>query len=166
MFKINYKAFKNNEIEADELNGEYGYFQFDVDQESYGILIPQEIEEFSVSIYDWFSNFIEALLILENNNYALISDIEKIDIWIELKKEDNSLKISKVSSGKIEVGGVILKEKLPDTKYLNWKEKEVSFMEFKSELLEKAQSCIEEIKELNNPGNKYLEELKSKFNEC
>lgn len=166
MFEINYKVFKNNEIEADELNGEYGYFQFDIDHESYGILIPQEIEEFSVSVYEWFSNFLEALLILENNNYALISDIEKIDIWIELKKEDNSLKISKVSSDKIEVGGVILKEKLPDRKYLYLKEKEVSFIEFKSELLEKAQSYIEEIKELNNPENKYLEELKSKFNEC
>lgn len=165
MFEISYKVFKNNEIEDDELNGEYGYFQFDIDHESYGILIPQEIEEFSVSVYDWFLNFLEALLILENHNYVLISDIEKSDIWIELKKEDNNLKISKVSAGKIEVGGVVLKEKLPDTKYLYWKEKEVSFLEFKSELLEKSQSYIDEIKELNNSNNKYLEKLESKFNE-
>ncbi|WP_155273097.1 hypothetical protein [Lysinibacillus sphaericus] len=43
MFKISFKIFENDSEEGMELNGADGYFQFEIDNETYGIYIPDFI---------------------------------------------------------------------------------------------------------------------------
>ena len=39
------------------LIGEYGYFSVRIDNEYYGIILEEELEDFTVSLYDWFISF-------------------------------------------------------------------------------------------------------------
>lgn len=154
MFKISYKLFESENVEGNELNGTEGYFQFEIDNETYGIFITEEIDDFSVSVYWWFYYFLEAVWILKTERYVLISDIEKPNIWIELKKEKNVVVISKVSADKPEGSGAIETKKVPNLTYQYWNEKRVAYEDLKKEVIDKTKLYVEELKVLNNESNK------------
>lgn len=150
MFKINFKIFGNENVEEMELNGADGYFQFKIDNETYGIFIPEDIDEFSVSIYWWLYYLLKAVLILKTESYVLISDIEKPKIWIELNREKNIVKISKVTADKPEGSGAIETKEMPNLIYQYWKDKKVSYENLKTEVVNKTKLYIEEVRVLNN----------------
>ncbi|MEA0566289.1 hypothetical protein [Lysinibacillus irui] len=161
MFKISFKIFENDSVEEMELNGADGYFQFEIDNETYGIFIPEDIDEFSVSVYWWLYYFLKAVLILKTESYVLISDIEKPKIWIELIREENTLKISKVTADKPEGSGAIETKEMPNLIHHYWKDKQVSYEIFKTEVVNKAKLYIEEVRVLNNEANKDILTLES-----
>ncbi len=160
MFKISYKLFENENVEGNELNGADGYFQFEIDNETYGIFITEEIDDFSVSVYWWMYYLLEAVLILKTERYVLISDIEKPSIWIELKKEKDVVGISKVSADKPKGSGAIETKKMPNLMYQYWKEKRVTYEDLKKEVIDKTKLYVEELRILNNENNKYILSLK------
>ncbi|SFC91815.1 hypothetical protein SAMN05443252_108104 [Bacillus sp. OV322] len=160
MFKISYKIFENNSLDEMELNGADGYFQFEIDNETYGILIPEDIDEFSVSIYWWLYYFSKAILILKTESYVLISDIDKPKIWIELIREKNIVKISKVTADKPEGSGAIETKKMPNL-IQYWKDKQVNYENLKTELVNKTKLYIKEMRALNNEGNRNILNLES-----
>lgn len=161
MFKITFKAFENDILEEMELNGADGYFQFEIRNETYGIFITKDIDEFSVSIYWWLYYFLTAVLILKTENYVLISDIEKPKIWIELIKEKNIVKISQVTADKPEGSGAIETREMPNLIYQYWKDKQVSYENLKTEVVNKTKLYIEELRVLNNEVNKDILNLES-----
>ncbi|WII39026.1 hypothetical protein [Paenibacillus thiaminolyticus] len=161
MFKISFKIFENENAEEMELNGSDGYFQFKIDNETYGIFIPEDIDEFSVSIYWWLYYFLKAVLILKTESYVLISDIEKPKIWIELKKEKNIVQISKVTADKPEGSGAIETKEMPNLIHHYWKNKQVTYENLKTEVVNKAKLYIEELRVLNNEVNKDILKLES-----
>lgn len=157
MFEINFRIFKD--LQLGDFVGEYGYFNFVVDDESYGIIIEKEIEAFSESLYDWFSCFLKALLILETENYVLINDIESFNSWIELNRKDEYVYISNIAGEKVGAGGLIRKEKLSDADDKFWKNKEVLFSDFKAEILEKSEGYLTNLDKLNALQNGNVLEL-------
>ncbi|XKO53962.1 hypothetical protein ACI2WT_14300 [Lysinibacillus fusiformis] len=161
MFKINFKIFENDSVEEMELNGADGYLQFEIDNETYGIFIPEDIDEFSVSIYWWLYYFLKAVLILKTESYVLISDIEKPKIWIELVKEKNIVKISKVTADKPEGSGAIETKEMPNLIHQYWKDKQISYENLKTEVVNKTKLYIEELRVLNNEVNKDILNLES-----
>lgn len=152
MFTLSYKIFKN--IEENELLGADGYLQLQIEDEAYGILIPEEVDEFSVSIYWWTRYLLEALLILKTESYVLISDTEKPNIWLELKKEKHLLKISKVSADKPDGSGAVQRKEMPNLIYPFWKDKQVTYNDFKNEILKKATLYTKELRQLNSEEKK------------
>lgn len=86
MFSIRYKVFFDEIYDDHELKGADGYFQIQVDNENYGLLLSEELDVFSVSVYWWFYYFLEATELLKNEKQVYISDIETPQVWIELKK--------------------------------------------------------------------------------
>lgn len=161
MFKIRYKLFENENVEETELNGADGYFQFEIDYETYGIFIPEDIDEFSVSIYRWLNYFLKAVLVLKTESYVLISDIEKPKIWIELKMEENIVKISKVTADKPEGSGAVETKEMPNLIHQYWKDKLVTYENFKEEVVNKTKLYIKELRVLNNEDNKDISDLES-----
>lgn len=157
MFEINFKVFEDNESE--NLIGEYGYFNFTIDNESYGIIIDEEIDDFSVSVYNWFTSFLKSLETLETENYVLINDIESFNAWIEMCRNKEILSVSKVSGNKVGQGGWVRKEKLSDVDYKFWKDKKVLFTDFKTEILEKSEEYIAKLVKLNSLQNNNVIEL-------
>lgn len=154
MFAIRYKVFEDEELELEELRGADGYFEFQVVDETYGIYIPENIDVFSVSIYWWFYYFLEAAFMLNKTNYALICDIEKTNIWIELRKDGEELYISKVSADK-PIGSTALESiRMPNLKYEYWKNKKVDFKNFKHEILKKSRKYLNDLKSLNVESHK------------
>ena len=161
MFNMSFKIFENDSVEEMELNGADGYFQFEIDNETYGIFIPEDIDEFSVSIYWWLYYFLKSLLILKTKSYVLISDIEKPKIWIELIKEKNIVKISKVTADKPEGSGAIETKEMPNLIHQFWKDKQVSYENLKTVVVNKSKLYIEEIRVLNNEFHKDILNLES-----
>lgn len=161
MFKISFKIFENDSVEEMELNGADGYFQFEIDNETYGIFIPENIDVFSVSIYWWLYYFLKALLILKTESYVLISDIEKPKIWIELMKEKNIVKISKITADKPEGSGAIETKEMPKLIHQHWKDKQISYENLKTEVVNKTKLYIEELRVLNNEVNKDILNLEN-----
>lgn len=157
MFEIKFKIFENDESE--NFTGEYGYFSFNVDKESYGIILEEEIDDFSVSVYDWFNSFLKCLEILETESYVLINDIESFNTWIKMYKDKDIVSISKISGDKIGQGGWIRTEKLPDADYKFWKDKKVPFSEFRTEILVKSEEYLIDLTKLNSLQNCYVREL-------
>ncbi|GGD03845.1 hypothetical protein [Enterococcus wangshanyuanii] len=157
MFEIKFKIFENDELE--KFTGEYGYFSFNIDNESYGILLEEEIDVFSVSVYDWFTSFLKCLEVLETENYVLINDIESFNTWIEICKDKDIVSISKISGDKIGQGGLVRTEKLPDADYKFWKDKKVPFSDFKTEILGKSEEYLADLIKLNPLQNNYVHEL-------
>ena len=150
MFKIRYKIIDNIELESWELKGTDGYLEFQIVDETYGIYMPENIDVFMVSIYWWFYYFLKAIIILYETNYCLISDIEKANVWIELKKHGEGLYISKVFAEKPEGSSALESKIIPNITYKYWKDKKVIFANFKSEVLNKAKRYLKELKSLNN----------------
>lgn len=161
MFEISFKIFENENVDKTELNGEDGYFQFTIDNETYGIFISEDIDEFSVSIYWWLYYLLKAVLILKTENYVLVSDIEKPKIWIELKKEKNIVKMSKVTADKPEGRGAIESKEMAHLIHKYWKDKQVSYENLKTEVVNKTKLYIEELRVLNNKGNKDILNLEN-----
>ncbi|MCM3359755.1 hypothetical protein [Psychrobacillus sp. MER TA 171] len=161
MFEICFKIFENENVEEMELNGADGYFQFIIDNETYGIIIPEEIDEFSVSIYWWVYYFLKAVLILKTENYVLINDIEKPKVWIELKKVKNIVRISKVTADKPEGSGAIETKEMPNLIHQDWEDKQVTYENFKTEVVNKAKFYVNEIRVLNNENRKDILNLES-----
>lgn len=161
MFKISFKIFENDSVEEMELNGADGYFQFEIDNKTYGIFIPEEIDEFSVSVYWWLYYFLKAVLIFKTESYVLISDIEKPKIWIELIREENTVKISKVTADKPEGSVAIETKEMPNLIHRYWKDKQISYENLKREVIYKTKLYIEELRVLNNEVNKDILNLES-----
>ncbi|MBP1042364.1 hypothetical protein I6N95_15190 [Vagococcus sp. BWB3-3] len=156
MFEINFKIVETEESEA--FIGEYGYFSFTIDNENYGMIIEEEIEDFSVSLYDWFFSYLKSLEILETENYVLINDIESFNVWIEMCRDKEIVSVSKVSRDKVEQGGWVRREKLSDVDYKFWKDKKVLFSDFRTEILEKSAVYLADLIKLNSlENNKVLE---------
>lgn len=82
IFEIKFIIVKD--VDTENLIGEYGYFSVRIDNEYYGIILEEELEDFTVSLYDWFISFLRALEILKTENYVLINDIESFNTWIEI----------------------------------------------------------------------------------
>ncbi len=150
MFYIRYKILENEDIEPYELQGEYGYFEFRANDEIYGYYIDENLDIFAVSIYWWFYYFLKGILLLNKMDYVLISDIEKENVWIELKREKGKFYISKVYADKPEGSSALETTAMPNLEYKYWKNKEVSFSGFCKEIIQKSKQYLNDIKILNN----------------
>ncbi|WP_427108145.1 hypothetical protein [Lysinibacillus xylanilyticus] len=162
---MSFKIFENDSVEEMELNGADGYFQFEIDNETYGIFISEDIDEFSVFIYWWLYYFLKSLLILKTESYVLISDIEKPKIWIEIIKEKNIVKISKVTADKPDGSEAIETEEMPNLIHQYWKDKQVCYENFKTEIVNKSKLYIEELRVFNNEFHKDILNLESLIQE-
>lgn len=156
MFEIRYKVFGDRELEAGELKGEEGYFEFKVQDEAYGIFISEDIDEFSVSIYWWFYYFLEAIIDLNITNYVLISDIEKPKIWIELRKSGDEVFISKVTGDKPVGGTALEKTPMPNIQYEYWRDKTIPYRDLVEEVLDKGKVYLNTLEKLNQSHDSIL----------
>ncbi|MCA6774126.1 hypothetical protein IGK15_001497 [Enterococcus sp. AZ045] len=158
IFEIKFIIVKD--VDTENLIGEYGYFSVRIDNEYYGIILEEELEDFTVSLYDWFISFLRALEILKTENYVLINDIESFNTWIEIYRDKEILSISKVLGTKVGQGGWIRTEKLSNPDYQFWKDKKMLFSDFRTEVLEKSEYYLSEIIKLNSLQNKNIRNFK------
>lgn len=161
MFSLKYKIFNDleDELEANEFYGEFGYFQLLVGNNEYGFYLDKEVEAFSVSIYWWMRYFVEATLKLSTEDTVYVSDIETPEIWIELKKIDEDvISISKIEANKLDGSSAVASESQIENKRIKWKE-EVKFSEYKSEIIKTCEKYLDDLIHLNGQGNVYIKDL-------
>lgn len=159
MFSINYKVFFDD---VSELKGEDGYFQIQVDDETYGLYLQDDLDSFSVSVYWWFVYFLQSIQLIKNERLVYISDIETPRVWIELKKfDDEKITIREVHADKLEGSQAIECRMHSKITYPNWNNKLVLLVDFENEVLEKAKKYLYDLKQLNDNSHPYILKFES-----
>lgn len=165
MLEIKFKIFTSYIEEDDNLKGEYGYFQLCADDKTYGEYREDiELDILSMDIYDWFCNFIQALILLKNNNVVYISDVETSEVWIKIASEEKNIQISEIYADKPDGShSVEININLDETNII-WA-KTVKFQDFQKELVLKGQQYLSELKKLNSGTNEYIQKLEMHLKE-
>lgn len=159
MFEIKYKIFTSFIEEDDDFNGEYGYFQFCIDDKFYGDYREDiELDILSMNIYDWFENLIKAVKLLKNKSVVYISDIETTEVWIKMFRDEDNICLSEIYAEKPEGSSSVETDINLTEKNKVW-EKTVVTNNFQKELISKGKQYLEELKKLNNQNHKQIEKL-------
>lgn len=166
MIEIKFKVFTSYIEDDDELKGEYGYFQLCLDDKSYGEYREDiELDILSMNIYDWFSNFAQASILLKsNNNIVYISDVETSDVWIKMMVDEENIQISEIYADKPDGSHSVETDINLNEKSRVW-EKTVKFQEFQKELVLKGEQYLSELKKINNGNNEYVQKLEMQLKE-
>ncbi|RYL87084.1 hypothetical protein ABNN70_00605 [Sporolactobacillus sp. Y61] len=162
MFHINYKIFNHIVNEVNELRGADGYFQIQVGDSKYGLMLTEDLDAFSVSVYWWFIYFLEALYLIQREDQVYISDIETPQVWIELKRINNDkLLISEAHATKPEGSHAVVCTISNKVTYPAWSGKPVLFTEFRDELLTSSISYLNDLYKINAKSHPNLIKLKT-----
>lgn len=165
MINIKFKIFTSYIEDDDDLKGEYGYFQFCVDDKTYGEYREDiELDILSMNIYDWFSNFVQAFILLKNNNIVYISDVETSEIWIKMITDKENIQISEIYANKPDGSHSVETDINLDEKTKIW-EKTVRVQDFQKELVLKGEQYLSELKKLNSATNEYIQKLEIQLKE-
>jgi len=153
MFEIKYRLSAK---EYETLYGDKGYYQMCYNDNSYGEIYAEEIEEVmgTTYLYDWLKDMVQIAIELHSKKYVALSNIESHNQWIEFEKDNNNLYIRIVTADKPNGVGFIV-YKLSNRKYeeSNGSNSHVSFAEFKKEIITKCNSYILDISEINHKSN-------------
>lgn len=179
MFKIEYKI--TDLPEYDFFKGQYGFFKFICNENSYGMVLDdlkknkktnisdeefdEEFEKLMADVYvcDWFERFIRVAEKLKTNDYILLSDVDSYCAWIEFKSEGDYLIISVPYSDKTnERFDVDCELKIEPWGY-EWKNQKILKSEFKEELIKQVKNYIKEIEDGDAPKD-FIEDLKYRIN--
>ncbi|WP_207578313.1 hypothetical protein [Listeria seeligeri] len=166
MIEIKFKIFNSYiEDDDDDLKGEYGYFQLCVDDKTYGEYRDDiELDILSMNIYDWFSNFVQAFILLKSNSIVYISDVETSEVWIKMITDEENIQISEVYADKPEGSYSVETDINLDEKNKIW-EKTVKVQDFQKELVLKGKQYLSELKKLNSRTNEYIQKLETQLKE-
>jgi len=153
MFKIEYKISRTD---YDDFVGEKGYYKIFCNENAYGEIFSDELEEIMGTeyLYDWFEDMVKIALELHNVSYIVLSNIESYNLWIEFIRNEDILSVSLVNADKPDGTGSVAYELFNkcDDKNL-WKDEEVSFTEFKKELVRVVTDYIKDVKTYNTDKN-------------
>lgn len=159
MIEIKFKIFTSFIEEDDNLKGEYGYFLVKINNECYGEYREDiDLDILSMNIYDWFSNFIQAILVIRSKGKVYISDVETPEVWIKLVKSEENLQVSEVRADKPEGSLSVEADIELNEKSTVW-ESSVNLQDFQKELIFKGEQYVEELKKLNAENNELMKEL-------
>ncbi|MGG5342902.1 hypothetical protein [Enterococcus sp. AZ192] len=159
MIEIKFKIFTSFIEEDDNLKGEYGYFLVKINNECYGEYREDiDLDILSMNIYDWFSNFIQAILLIKSNDKVYISDVETPEVWIKLVKSEENLQISEVRADKPEGSLSVEADIELNEKSTVW-ESLINLQDFQKELILKVEQYVAELKNLNTENNELMKEL-------
>ncbi|MCL1632765.1 hypothetical protein M3N64_12625 [Sporolactobacillus sp. CPB3-1] len=162
MFHINYKIFKHVVNEVNKLRGADGYFQIQIGNAEYGLMLTEDVDAFSVSVYWWFIYFLEALYLIQRENQVYISDIETPHVWIELKRTSNDkLLISEAHATKPEGIHAVVCTIPNKVTYPSWSGRLVLFTEFRDELLTGSFNYLNDLYKINAKNHPNLIKLKT-----
>ncbi|MBL1230999.1 hypothetical protein IW492_17380 [Enterococcus sp. BWB1-3] len=165
MIKFKFKIFTSYIEDDDELKGEYGYFQLCLGDKTYGEYREDvELDILSMNIYDWFSNFAQACILLENNNVVYISDVETPEVWIKMMANKENIQISEIYADKPEGSHSVETDINLEEKNRTW-EKTVKVLDFQRELVLKGEQYLSELKKLNSGTNEYIQKLEMQLKE-
>ncbi|WP_317914345.1 hypothetical protein [Carnobacterium maltaromaticum] len=158
MFK--FKIFSSFIEEEDALKGEYGYFLLKLGNESYGEYREDiDLEILSMDIYDWFTNFINAIKLLRTKEHVYISDVETPEVWIKLANLGlDNIEISELRAEKPDGSHAVESEIELVEKKILWTET-IKLEEFTSNLNTQVDIYLSELKLLNSSNNKYVKKL-------
>ncbi|MBP1044319.1 hypothetical protein I6N95_25245 [Vagococcus sp. BWB3-3] len=163
MFHINYKLFNQDQ---EKFKGESGYFQLIFNQSEYGVFLQHELEVFSVSVYQWFHDLLEAATLLKEQSPVFVKDPDVLSAWIELRKLDSEvISICEVHSGHLYGQEAVRCEELARPTYPRGSHNFVSIKLFNSELLEKVQQYVHQLKRLNSSDHPAVLALESLMTE-
>lgn len=161
MIEIKFKIFTSFIEEDDNLKGEYGYFLVKINNECYGEYREDiDLDILSMNIYDWFSNFIQAILLIRSNDKVYISDVETPEVWIKLVKSEENLQISEVRADKPEGSLSVEADIELNEKSTVW-ESLINLQDFQKELIFKGEQYVAELKKLNAKNNELMKELET-----
>lgn len=147
MFHVNYKLFSQ---EQEEFKGAAGYFQLTFNQSEYGLFLQKELDFFSVSVYEWFHDLLEAATLLKNRSCVFIHDNDVPRTWIELRKLDSDvMSICEVHADKADELQVVSCEELEGGVYPHGSNNFVPIKFFNEELLVKTQEYVRYLKRIN-----------------
>jgi hypothetical protein len=159
VIEIKFKIFNSFIEEDDNLKGEYGYFLVKINNECYGEYREDiDLDILSMNIYDWFSNFIQAILLIKSDDKVYISDVETSEVWIKLVKSEENLQISEVLADKPEGSLSVDADIKLNEKSTVW-ESSINLQDFEKELIVKGEQYVAELKKLNAENNELLKEL-------
>lgn len=159
MFHVNYKLFKQDQ---EEFKGKVGYFQLTSNQFEYGLFLQKELEVFSVSVYQWFHDLLEAATLLKNQSHVFIHNNEVPRSWIEMRKLDaDVITICEVHADQSAEHQGISCEELEGRVYPNGSNNFVPIKLFNGELLEKSQEYVHLLKRLNPYNHPAILELET-----
>lgn len=165
MIEIKFKIFTSYIEDDDDLKGEYGYFQLCVDGKTYGEYREDiELDILSMNIYDWFSNFVQAFILLKNNNIVCISDVETSEVWIKMVADEEDIQISEIYADKPDGIHSVETDINLNEKRKVW-EKTIKIQDFERELVLKGEQYLSELKIFNNETNEYIQKLEMQLKE-
>ena len=81
--------------------------------------------------------------------YVALSDVESYNTWIEFKKINNNLIVSIIENEQKNQYGYIVTEPFTRCTYSDWNNVTITLNEFKSELIRKTQSYLNEVGVIN-----------------
>ncbi|MEE1306241.1 MAG: hypothetical protein U0K68_14020 [Agathobacter sp.] len=159
MFTLDYRIVHS---EYDDFIGENGFLQIKCNECKYGEMYPKELEMImdKVSLYDWFDRLVRVVKNLLTRDYVVLSDVESYNTWIEFHKINEEIVISIVKAEK-EQGSRDIEFELRESIAGEWADQVINFIQFKTEIIEKAREYIQIII-ANNAEN--LEIIKLKEN--
>lgn len=72
-----------------------------VDDKTYGEYREDiELDILSMNIYDWFSNFVQAIILSKNNNIVYIGNVETSEVWIKMIPDEENIQIIEIYADK------------------------------------------------------------------
>lgn len=149
MFEIKYRL---SEKQYETLHGDKGYYQMFFNENSYGEMYPEEIEEImgTAYLYDWLKDMVQVATELHSKKYVALSNIESYNEWIEFERVNKNLYIRIVTADKPNGIGIIVYDLINrESKDSNGYNSHISFVEFKKEIITKCSSYIQNISEKN-----------------
>ena len=141
MFILDYRIVHS---EYDDFVGENGFLQIKCNECMYGEMYPKELETImdKVSLCDWFDRLVRVVKNLITKDYVALSDVESYNTWIEFLKKNEEVVISIVKAEKKQ-GSRDIEFNLREPIAGEWTDQVISFIQLKTEIIEKAREYIE-----------------------
>ncbi len=160
MFKIKYRIIadveemKKWDAKRFDVEGNLeGFFEMEFNDNIYGYYHNnplQKGEEGFELIIRWFELLLESYLLLQKGSYIAISDIESYKSWIEFIKKGKKINVSIIENeNKVGLDAIVTKS-FKKYRYADWSNEEISIEEFKNELIKKANSLIDDVRQINH----------------
>lgn len=146
MFEIEYRIVI---FEDFEFPGEYGFFKMTFGENHYNEIFPKEIEHIVADeyIFYWFESLVKIVKLLETKEYVALMDIDSYCVWFEFTRKKDVIIISQVNSEEWRDNMIEFRKLRVDS--IEWENFQISYAEFKKEIIKKLEQYMHEITILN-----------------
>lgn len=128
MFQFNFRVVRR---EDDDFDGKNGFVELVFNEFKYGIIWPEEKEEFMERdyLYNWVVWMCKVAAALKDNDYVALNDIETMYIWLDFKRVNDIIRVRKIEADKWN-GSRPVELKTGDIHRIIWSTEGINYAEF------------------------------------